>query len=83
MPIFDYICRGCGEEFEALVFQDAERVACPECEGDSVYRIPVSLFSCTGVQLTKMLKMDSEERMNKGREWMKRQEIRRKRIKII
>jgi putative FmdB family regulatory protein len=83
MPIFDYICRGCGEEFEALVFQDAERVACPECEGDSVDRIPVSLFSCTGVQLTKMLKMDSEERMNKGREWMKRQEIRRKRIKIM
>lgn len=31
MPIYEYVCKQCGSEFEELVFNDAETVACPEC----------------------------------------------------
>ena len=32
MPVFEYACRACGEEFEALCLRDGETVACPSCE---------------------------------------------------
>ena len=34
MPIFEYACHGCGEEFEAWVRKSGEAVECPEC-GDT------------------------------------------------
>ena len=82
MPIFDYVCRQCGNKFEALVLTDTERVSCPECGSDSVKKT-VSLFTCTGINLDKRLKMDSEEQMKKGMEMMKNQRMRQQRIKII
>jgi putative FmdB family regulatory protein len=30
MPIYEYVCKQCGAEFEELVF-GGEAVACPEC----------------------------------------------------
>lgn len=32
MPVYEYVCRGCGLAFEALVY-GAERPRCPSCEG--------------------------------------------------
>jgi putative FmdB family regulatory protein len=32
MPIYEYACSECGQEFEALVY-GAERPACPACQG--------------------------------------------------
>jgi putative FmdB family regulatory protein len=32
MPLFDYVCRGCGREFEALV-RAGHPPACPACGG--------------------------------------------------
>ena len=83
MPIFDFACKRCGHEFEVLIVGDKEQPPCPACESKSVIRMPVSLFSCTGVQMTKQLRMDSEERMKKGSEWMKGQKFRKDRIKIL
>lgn len=83
MPIFDYTCRDCSEEFEALLLRGGERAVCPGCGGDSVVRVAVSPFSCTGVRLTKMLRMDAEDRLSRGRDLMKRQALRRSRIKIM
>jgi len=82
MPIFDYVCGQCSHEFETLLLRESEPVRCPACGSDSVKRA-VSLFSCTGVQLDKRLKMDSEEKMKKGQEMMKKQRLRKKRIKIL
>ena len=31
MPIYEYVCRDCGEAFEELVFGE-ERPRCPRCE---------------------------------------------------
>ncbi|WP_244148075.1 FmdB family zinc ribbon protein [Syntrophobacter fumaroxidans] len=32
MPIFEYQCCKCGEEFETLVFRSDEPVSCPKCD---------------------------------------------------
>jgi len=31
MPMYEYSCRSCGNEFEELVFKDDEQVRCPGC----------------------------------------------------
>jgi putative FmdB family regulatory protein len=82
MPIFDFTCRRCGHEFEHLILKDRELPRCPGCGSRSVTRMAVSLFSCTGVQMTKQLKFESEERMKKGVEQMKKEKLRKERIKI-
>lgn len=39
MPIYEYKCRECGNEFEELVFTtDAEPQACPSCKSDNTER---------------------------------------------
>lgn len=30
MPIYEYVCEKCGNEFEVLVFRD-EAITCPDC----------------------------------------------------
>ena len=83
MPIFDFICKHCNHEFESLCCngQNAS-VRCPECGRDSEKKT-VSLFTCTGVQLDKRLKMDSEVQMKQGLKMMKKERLRKKRIKIL
>ena len=84
MPIYDFTCKRCSAGFEDLVLKDTDRIQCPECGSRSVERITVSLFSCTGVQVTKRLKLDSEERMRTGMQQMKKQRLWEKdRIKIL
>jgi len=35
MPLFDFICRSCGEEFETLVM-GSEKPVCPKCKGSDL-----------------------------------------------
>jgi putative FmdB family regulatory protein len=83
MPIFDFYCRRCGIEFESIVLGESPDVQCPACGGREVLRKAVYLFNCTEVQLTKRLKMESEEQLRKGQEMLKREGLRRKRIRIL
>jgi len=39
MPIYEYKCAKCDEEFETLVFRSDENVACPHCKGGNVRRL--------------------------------------------
>jgi putative FmdB family regulatory protein len=32
MPIFEYVCKSCGNEFEAIV-RGSDTAHCPKCEG--------------------------------------------------
>jgi len=32
MPIFEYVCRGCGKQFEVLI-RGSEKAHCPKCNG--------------------------------------------------
>jgi putative FmdB family regulatory protein len=45
MPIYEFVCENCGEPFDELIFrtEDLNRIACPECESDSV-RKKISLI---------------------------------------
>ena len=39
MPIYEFKCPDCNEEFETLVFRSDEQVTCPQCKGDKVKRM--------------------------------------------
>ena len=38
MPIYEYTCEECGENFEELVFGD-EVPACPKCNSDKTHKL--------------------------------------------
>jgi putative FmdB family regulatory protein len=38
MPIFDYRCNSCANEFEALV-RGSKAVKCPECQSESLEKL--------------------------------------------
>ena len=49
MPIYEYLCRGCGHSFEELTLSatNAQRTACPKCDGKRVERL-LSAFAVGG-----------------------------------
>lgn len=41
MPIYDYRCKDCGEEFEQIVkFEIQEPVKCDECQSENIEKLP-------------------------------------------
>ena len=56
MPLYDFSCRECNNQFESLVRNEAEQklVTCPTCQGSQVERLislparPVSTVSAGG-----------------------------------
>lgn len=48
MPIFEYICNNCGEEFEKLIFGN-KVVDCPRCASSGVKK-KFSTFGMSGVE---------------------------------
>jgi putative FmdB family regulatory protein len=44
MPIYEYICSECGGEFEELVLNSDEKVACPSCKCEKVEK-KMSVFA--------------------------------------
>ncbi len=48
MPIYEYECKSCGENFEVLVFGN-RKVVCPKCDSEQITK-KFSSFSMKGVQ---------------------------------
>ena len=48
MPIYEYRCAKCEEDFECLVFRSDEAVSCPTCDGEKVERLMSSCSFKTG-----------------------------------
>ena len=46
MPLYEYVCRGCGRAFERYVRAWGDAVACPSCASPSVEK-KVSSFAFT------------------------------------
>ncbi len=45
MPIYEYVCRKCGTEFEQLVLSSTREIKCPECGStDSEKKISAVAF---------------------------------------
>ena len=64
MPIYEYRCKECEREFEALVLKNAEP-SCPSCGGRDLER----LFSLPAVQSssTRALSMKAARKREKAR----------------
>jgi putative FmdB family regulatory protein len=53
MPLFDFRCRSCGREFEALVRpQDAGAPACPSCRATDLERL-LPTFAVSSAEKTQ------------------------------
>lgn len=52
MPIFEYLCDGCGTKFEKLVRRADDATLCPKC-GDSHVTTQYSTFAARGNGTTK------------------------------
>ncbi len=48
MPIYEYLCNSCSEEFEMLVFGNRE-IDCPKCSSKDVKK-KMSTFGMSGVE---------------------------------
>jgi putative FmdB family regulatory protein len=48
MPIYEFKCKDCDEEFEALVFRSDETVPCPACKGEDIKRLMSACAYTTG-----------------------------------
>jgi putative FmdB family regulatory protein len=52
MPIYEYTCEACGEEFEKLVRRGADDIVCPACGASDVTK-EFSAFACkSGARFT-------------------------------
>jgi putative FmdB family regulatory protein len=51
VPIFEYQCRKCGNEFELLVLKDTV-IACPSCQGQDLERL-LSGFAVNSEELSR------------------------------
>jgi putative FmdB family regulatory protein len=71
MPLYDFRCRACGHEFEALVRPPEASVSCPACQQVDVERL-VSLFA-----------VDTDERRSAAAKKSREAQIRGRRDAII
>ncbi len=39
MPIYEFHCHQCQNEFEKLVLKSSEKIACPKCKSKKVHRL--------------------------------------------
>ena len=52
MPVYEYVCRGCGHEFEQIVLPGRGAPACPECRGVDLERL-LSRFAVSSGEISQ------------------------------
>ncbi len=48
MPVYDYVCKDCGAQFELVLTlseHDAERTICPKCESRNIEQEVAEFFA--------------------------------------
>jgi putative FmdB family regulatory protein len=70
MPLYDFRCRSCGDEFERLVRQQ-ETIECPSCRGQDVERL-LSTFA-----------LSTEERRAAAAKQSRKLQIAKNRDKVV
>jgi putative FmdB family regulatory protein len=72
MPIFEYACKACGKEFEALVLATTPAPACPACKGTEleklISRAAIKSDSTHGLAMKAAAKRDRIQGSEKARE---------------
>ena len=62
MPIYEYECRGCGNQFEAIVRAQDGPPSCPSCKSSDIERL-ISLFAVDSGE-TRRISRDAARRQN-------------------
>jgi putative FmdB family regulatory protein len=72
MPIFEYSCKGCGQEFEALVRPNTAAPVCPSCSGADLEKLisrpAIKSDSTHAMALRAAQKRDKKAGAEKARE---------------
>ncbi len=69
MPIYEYTCKGCGEEFELLLRHDTT-AACPACQREDIERhLSLTAIKSSGTHGLAMRAAKKRDRAQ-GREQM-------------
>ena len=71
MPLYDYHCRACGEEFEALIRPGSDAPSCPSCKGQDLERLLSAPAGVTSPERNVALARAERKRwapIHKGRE---------------
>jgi putative FmdB family regulatory protein len=66
MPLYDFRCRACAREFEALVRSGDEAPACPSCKSRDLERL-LSTFAVSYAEKTQAAARASRKRQIAGR----------------
>ena len=66
MPIFEYECSECGNEFEHLVLHSSSAPQCPSCQSQDITRV-LSLFSAKSSTVRERALRDARRRAGKVR----------------
>jgi len=61
VPLYEYECRACGHQFEALV-RGSDAPTCPSCKSDQLERL-LSAFGMTSKEHTKELVRAERKRL--------------------
>jgi putative FmdB family regulatory protein len=48
MPIYEFKCKDCGKVFSKLVFNNANKVECPDCKSENVDKLISSIAGISG-----------------------------------
>lgn len=66
MPIYEYKCRGCGNEFEKLILPNAPGApACPSCQGQDLEQL-ISSFSASSEERSQAALKAARKRYVRG-----------------
>ncbi len=72
MPIFEYQCKGCGKEFEALVLPTTGAPTCPACKSTELEKLisrpAIKSESTHGLAMKAAKKRDQKQGAEKARE---------------
>jgi putative FmdB family regulatory protein len=66
MPLYDFQCRACGTEFEALVRAGGAAPECPKCHGNNLERL-LSTFAVSSENTQQAAIKDSKKRQLRTR----------------
>ncbi len=72
MPIFEYVCKGCGKDFELIVRSTSPPPSCPACSGTElekqISRPAIKSESTHGLAMKAAKKRDTKAGSEKARE---------------
>jgi putative FmdB family regulatory protein len=66
MPLYDFRCRACGHEFEALVRSPETSISCPSCQQPDAERL-LSSFAVSTAERSQAAAKASRQAQVRGR----------------